>query len=141
MSSQPIRVLFVDDNRLMAQALERRLGFETSMQYAGWVESAADAVRVAQESRADVVMLDVDMPGDSFDLVRQLNEAAPRVKVVMFSGYSRAEYVDHAVDVGAWGYISKNESIDVIIDAICRVAAGEFVLSPDVESARGPGSG
>lgn len=136
MSQRPIRVLFVDDNRLMAQALERRLGFETAVVYAGWVESSADAAQAIQTLRADVVMLDVDMPGDSFEVARTLAEEWPDARVVMFSGYARAEFVDRAVDVGAWGYISKNESMETIIDAIRRVAAGEFVLSPDAASVR-----
>lgn len=136
MTPRPIRVLFVDDNRLMAQALERRLAYETAVAYAGWVENSAEALRSAKDSRADVVMLDVDMPGDSFEVARTLGEELPSARVVMFSGYARTEYIDKAVDVGAWGYISKNESMETIIDSIQRVAAGEFVLSPDAAAIR-----
>lgn len=133
---KPIRVLFVDDNQLMAKALERRLGFENEVVYAGWVESPAMAAQAAKDTRADVVMLDVDMPGDSFALARELSTTQPDVKVVMFSGYTRPEYVDRAVDVGAWGYISKSETMETIISSIRRVASGKFVLSPEAESAR-----
>lgn len=137
MTAQPIRVLFVDDNRLMAEAMERRLGCESTIAYAGWVNTSAMAAKAVRDLHADVVMLDVDMPGDSFDVAREISEELPAAKVVMFSGYARSEYVDRAVDVGAWGYVSKNESMETIIDAIQRVAAGEFVLSPDAASARG----
>ena len=136
MKPEPIRVLFVDDNQLMAEALERRLGFETGVKYAGWVESSADAERAAREFHADVLMLDVDMPGDSFEVARALSATMPQLKIVMFSGYTRAEYIDRAVDVGAWGYVSKSESMETIIDAIRKVAAGDFVLSPEAESMR-----
>lgn len=134
--SAPIRVLFIDDNRMLAAAFERRLNLESTIQYAGWSESSHDAPRLAKENRADVVLLDIDMPGDSFAIVRQLADSCPEVRVVMFSGYVRSEFIDKAVDAGAWGYVSKNEGIEVVIDAIRRVAAGEFVLSPDVESER-----
>jgi DNA-binding NarL/FixJ family response regulator len=134
MISKPVRVLFVDDNQLMAGSLERRLAFEKQVMYVGWVADPTDAARVAQEADADIVMLDVDMPGDSFELARELSTMLPNVKVVMFSGYTKADYVDRAVDVGAWGYISKSETMETIISAIRRVASGEFVLSPEAES-------
>jgi two-component system response regulator DesR len=100
------------------------------------VESSADAERAAREFHADVLMLDVDMPGDSFEVARALSATMPQLKIVMFSGYTRAEYIDRAVDVGAWGYVSKSESMETIIDAIRKVAAGDFVLSPEAESMR-----
>ena len=140
MKPTPIRELFVGDNQLMAKALERRFGFEDEVAYAGWVEFPGDAARVARDAEADIIMLDTDMPGDSFELTRELSVALPRVKVVMFSGYTRPEYVDRAVDFGAWGYVSKSETMDTIISAIRRIASGEFVLSPDAESARGGGA-
>jgi DNA-binding NarL/FixJ family response regulator len=132
----PIRVLFVDDNRMLATAFERRLNLEPEIQYAGWADTSNDACALAREKDADVMLLDIDMPGDSFSIVKQMAEQCPDVRVVMFSGYVRPEYIDRAVDAGAWGYVSKNEGIEVVIDAIRRVAAGEFVLSPDVESTR-----
>ncbi len=132
--NRAVRVLFVDDNRLLAEGLGRRLGFETGLEYVGWVEAAGSALSTAEQSRADVVVLDVDMPGDSFGIVHDFGSAAPAIKVVMFSGHIRRDYVDRAIDAGAWGYISKNESMDVVIDVIRRVADGEFVLSPDVEA-------
>ena len=135
MSPETIRVMFVDDNRLMAEGLQRRLAFETGLEYVGWVESAGEALQTAEDTKAGVVVLDVDMPGDSFGLVQRFAQSAPGVRVVMFSGHIRREFVDRAIDSGAWGYISKNESMGVVIDAIRRVAGGEFVLSPDVEAA------
>jgi DNA-binding NarL/FixJ family response regulator len=118
----------------MAEGLRRRLGFETGLEYVGWVETAEEALPTADQTKADVVVLDVDMPGDSFELVQRFGSEAPSVKVVMFSGHIRREFVDRAIDAGAWGYISKNESMGVVIDAIRRIAGGEFVLSPDVEA-------
>jgi DNA-binding NarL/FixJ family response regulator len=134
MITSPVRVLFVDDNRLLAEGLGRRLGFETGLTYVGWVETTVDALRTADESRPDVVVLDVDMPGDSFGVVQELGKTAPQIKVVMFSGHIRKDYVDRAIDAGAWGYISKNETMNVVIDVIRRIAGGEFVLSPDVQA-------
>ncbi len=135
MSQAPIRILCVDDNRLMAEALERRLVMEKRIQWAGWVEHSVDLPRAIREGRPDVVMLDIDMPGrDSFDVLRDLVENSPEVKVIMFSGHVRADYIDRAVDAGAWGYLSKNDSMDDVMSAILRAFRGEFVLSPDATS-------
>jgi DNA-binding NarL/FixJ family response regulator len=130
-----VRVLFVDDNYLLAEGLRRRLGFERGLEYVGWAQTSEEAVGAAERGKADVVVLDVDMPGDSFELVRRFGEVSPAVKVVMFSGHIRRAFADRAIDSGAWGYISKNEAMDIVFDAIRRVAEGEFVLSPDVEAA------
>ena len=135
MSQSPIRILCVDDNRLMAEALERRLAMEKRIEWAGWVEHSVDLPRAIAEGRPDVVMLDIDMPGrDSFEVLRDLVENSPEVKVIMFSGHVRADYIDRAVDAGAWGYLSKNDSMDDVMSAILRAFRGEFVLSPDATS-------
>jgi DNA-binding NarL/FixJ family response regulator len=135
MTGKPIRVLCVDDNRFIADAMARRLLLEESMEWAGWLEQVAGPEDVLQ-ARPDVVMLDVDMPGfDSFELVRRLGELSPQTRILMFSGHVRADYIDRAVDAGAWGYVSKNESIGDVLAAIRRVAQGEFVTTADVDAA------
>jgi two-component system response regulator DesR len=130
---KPIRVICVDDNRLMAEAMERRLALETKLEWGGWIENPALAGAAVRDAKPDIVLLDIDMPGyDAFELLDELSRTAPDVRVVMFSGHIRAEYIHKAVDGGAWGYVSKNESLDDVMDAIRRVAAGEFILTPDV---------
>ena len=130
---RPIRVLCVDDNRLMAEALERRLAIETRLQWAGWLEEPGSAGAVIAQSKPDIVLLDIDMPGhDPFALLAELARTAPDVRVIMFSGHVRTDYINKAVDGGAWGYVSKNEGLDEVMNAILRVAAGEFILTPDV---------
>lgn len=139
MSAAPVRVMCIDDNRLMAESMQRRLTFEKGFEWAGWVEDSADAPDAAIKARPDVVMLDIDMPGrDCFDLVRELCRIVPASRVLMFSGHVRPDYVDRAVEAGAWGYVSKNDSMDDVLAAIKRVAAGEFVLTPDVSTATRP---
>lgn len=133
MSRAPIRVLCIDDNRLLAEALERRLSLADGLEWAGWVEHASDATRVVRERRPDVALMDIDMPGtDSFSLVRAFGAVSPETRALMFSGHVRREYVDRAVDAGAWGYLSKSDSLEGVIAAIRSVSLGEFVLSPEV---------
>jgi len=125
MISKPVRVLFVDDNQLMAGSLERRLAFEKQVMYVGWVADPTDAARVAQEADADIVMLDVDMPGDSFELARFL------------------EHVD--VVVAVHGYGPPGRSNDVLVGGSNRrlaahLASGlrtlgdEFTIVDDIDA-------
>jgi two-component system response regulator DesR len=131
----PVRILCIDDNRLIAEALERRLATEPRLQWVGWVSNLVDAAGQALQARPDVVLLDIDMPGrDSFDVLREIAATLPSAKIVMLSGHVRLEYVDRAIDAGAWGYLSKNESMEDLFAAIMRIALGEFVLSAEVEA-------
>ncbi len=132
--NQPVRVLCVDDNRLIGEAMARRIANEPRMEWAGWVSDSTEAVAAAKEKRADVVLLDIDMPGDSFQVLVDIVRLAPGAKVVMLSGHVRLEYIDRAIDGGAWGYLSKNENMDDLLRYVLSIAAGEFILSPEVEA-------
>jgi two-component system response regulator DesR len=123
----------VDDNRLVAEAVELRLRSEPNVEWAGWLSDTDDLLSGIEQAKPDVLLLDVDMPGhDAFGLLRELNARIPGVRTVMFSGYVRSDYIDRAIAAGAWGYVSKNEAFDELLAAIHQVTAGEFALSGDV---------
>lgn len=135
MPSEPIRVLCVDDNDFVAEAIERKLRREPGFQWAGWLPDTLDLTDRVKRSGADIVLLDVDIPGrDSFEALAELSAAAPEVRVIMLSGHVRSDFIDRAVEAGAWGYLSKGEENDVILDAIRRVAGGGFALGIEAES-------
>jgi DNA-binding NarL/FixJ family response regulator len=129
----PVRLMCVDDNALVAQAVERRVACEPDMAWSGWAERTDDVLAHVQRENPDVILLDIDMPGrDAFEVVREIAQQFPDARVVMFSGYVRADYIERAIDAGAWGYISKNESVSDMLAAVRRVAAGEFMLTQEV---------
>jgi DNA-binding NarL/FixJ family response regulator len=128
-----IRVVCVDDNRLLAEAVERRLNMDGGFEWAGWLARTETLLEDVARLKPDVLLLDIDMPGrDPLDLLQDLAANVPETRVVMFSGYVRREYVDRAIEAGAWGYISKNASIEEVLAAIEQVASGEFVLTSEV---------
>lgn len=131
----PIRVLCVDDNDFVAEAIRRKLSLNPGFVWAGWLPEAENLVPKVKELAADVVLLDIDMPGkDSFEALGELAAASPDTRVIMLSGYVRADYIDRAVEAGAWGYVSKNESTDTILAAIQQVARGGFAMGSEVEA-------
>jgi two-component system, NarL family, response regulator DegU len=135
MPDQAIRVLCVDDNDFVAEAIRRKLSLDPNFSWAGWLPEARDLTSKVKETRADVVLLDIDMPGkDSFEALAELAAQCPDARVIMLSGYVRSDYIDRAVEAGAWGYVSKNENTETILAAIQQVAGGGFAMGSEVEA-------
>jgi DNA-binding NarL/FixJ family response regulator len=132
-SIPPIRILCVDDNELVCQALERKFAGLDGFEWCGSLGDAADLVQRTVECEADVVLLDVDMPGpDALSCIPLIQKARPECRVVVLSGMLTQALVDKALDAGASGYLSKADSSGEIIEAVRRVAEGEIVFSPEV---------
>lgn len=128
-----IRIACVDDNRMLVDAMAAQIDSLGDFHWVGWLENSPDIVEAIQSLKPDIVLMDIDMPGpDPFGTVETLSIASPNIRVLMFSAYVRQDYVDRAITCGAWGYVSKNESMHDVIDALRRAHRGEFVLTPEV---------
>ena len=133
MKSQPTRVMCVDDNQLVADALQRRVDMDSRFEWAGWVARTHELADHVTRAKPNVLLLDIDMPGpDPFAKVQEISRSFPDLRVLMFSAYINLDFIDRAVASGAWGYVSKNESMHEVLDAIARAAAGEFVFTTEI---------
>ncbi len=129
MGTSPIRVMCVEDNELVADAIGRKLSKDARFEWLGWVNTQPALLSAAIERKPDVVCMDLDIPGqDALQMIRALKAASPNSRVLVLTGHVREDYVNHTVDAGAWGYLSKAEESRVIVESIRRIAAGEFVL-------------
>ncbi len=138
MKSDQIRILCVDDHEFLVEGLRSRIEHETDMEYVGRLGTAEHLVEEVQKARATVVLLDVDMPGpDVFDAIAQLLRVEPGVRPIMLSAHVRDRYLNSAYKAGAWGYLSKADAPEEIIDCIRRVAAGEQCFSSSVQETGG----
>lgn len=130
-ASATIRVLSVDDHSIVAKGLKAGLQTERDIEVVGWRATADDLVRAVDETRATVALIDVDMPGvTAFEAIEELHRERPGVRCVVLSAFTRDHYIDSAVAAGAWGYLSKNDEFDAIIEGVRRVARGEFAFGP-----------
>lgn len=137
-TNQPIKVLCADDNEAIGEAVRLKLACSGGFEWLGQLPTAERLTEEASSLLPDVVLLDIDMPGpDPFEAVQELSRSCPDVRVVMFTGHARRELIDRAFEAGAWGYLSKTEATDTIVETIRRVASGEFVLGPDAEAVLG----
>jgi DNA-binding NarL/FixJ family response regulator len=126
MESARIRVLCVDDSDPFTAAWNRLLSIQPDMESAGTLNRADELVRVARDSRADVVLLDLTMVGrDPLDALSELRQTCPEIKVVVCSGWNDRARKERASQAGASGYVDKIEKPSRILDVLRKVAGGE----------------
>lgn len=129
-----VGVLCVDDNPRVADALRLKVTRAGGFTWAGHLLAADDLLKHATDP-VKLVILDLDLPGlNPFTAMRELAEQNENIRVVVFSGHVRRDLVDRVLSNGAWGYVSKNDGEDELIDALRRVLAGELAMSPEVRS-------
>jgi len=133
MTQTPIRVLCVDDHAFLVEGLKARLDVEADMEFVGHLSTAGNLTGHVRRTRADVVLLDIEMPGeDAFEQMAELNRLSPHVRTILLSAHVRDHYIDAAYQAGAWGYISKSDSPDAVIDGIRKVHSGEPAFGAEV---------
>lgn len=128
---QPIRVVLVDDERLIRVALGRILS-EAGLDLVGEATNSDDAIELALNLRPDVMLIDIRLPGISgVRAIERIGLLAPGSRVLVLTR-SQENRVVEAILAGASGYILKSAPPKAIIAAIRATAAGESVLSPEI---------
>lgn len=131
-----IRVMLVDDHRIVREGLAFMLDDVEGMDLVGEAESGEEMLDLLPSLAPDVVLLDVRMPGMSgLDALEAALTRHPELKVIMLSMHDQAGYVRQAVDVGAFGYLLKNTGLDELVHAIELVANGRPYLQGELAGA------
>ncbi|MFD5781679.1 response regulator [Streptomyces sp. NPDC058220] len=128
-----IRVLLADDQALLRSAFRVLVDSEPDMEVVGEAADGAQAVALARSTRADVVLMDIRMPGTDGLAATRLISADPDlagVHVVMLTTFEVDEYVVQSLRAGASGFLGKGAEPDELLNAIRIAAAGEALLSP-----------
>ncbi|AGS69088.1 response regulator [Streptomyces collinus] len=128
-----IRVLLADDQALLRSAFRVLVDSEPDMEVVGEASDGAEAVLLAQESGADVVLMDIRMPGTDGLAATRLISADPslaRVRVVILTTFEVDDYVVQALRAGASGFLGKGSEPEELLNAIRVAAGGDALLSP-----------
>jgi DNA-binding NarL/FixJ family response regulator len=130
------RVLLVDDHPML------RLGLKTALkgrstEICAEAGSAAEALSVLEkETEIDLVLLDIDLPGeDGLEILKQLRRRHPQTRVIMFSHHRSKHWIEQALELGASGFLSKDDRPETICSLIESAMDGHVILSPTIQSA------
>ena len=123
------RVFLVDDHHLVRSGVRAEIG--DAVDVVGDADDVDAAIELIVERRPDVVLVDVHMPnGGGKRVIEEVLRAAPEVRFLALSVSDAAEDVIAIIRAGARGYVTKAISGPDLVDAVCRVAAGDAVFSP-----------
>jgi DNA-binding NarL/FixJ family response regulator len=127
-----IRVLLADDHTIVRAGLKEILADTGDIAVAGEAGSGSEVLAQARERDYDVLVLDMSMPGRSgIELIKQLKAEKPKMRILVLSMHSEAQYAVRAVKAGASGYLTKDSAADQLVAAIRRIAAGGAFVSPE----------
>jgi len=126
------RVLIVDDHVMLRESMRVALELAGN-DVIGEAGDGNEALRLVEELRPSIVLMDVSLPGpDGIEVTRRLCARDPELRVVMVTMHSNPALVARAVRAGASAYLTKDFSMQEVVTAVEKVAAGDVVLSPNL---------
>ena len=129
----PIRVLIVDDHSVVREGLRLILETDPGIEVIGEAIDGVAALRLAEETAPDVVLMDLRMPGmDGLEALARLRRTQPAAAVVILTTYNEDDLLLRALHAGARGYLLKDTDRATLFNAIRAAARGETLLQPEV---------
>jgi two-component system, NarL family, response regulator DegU len=127
------RILIIDDHQLFREGVKRILEFEKSFQVVAEGNDGSEAIELVETYNPDVILMDINMPNmNGVEATSDLIKNYPESKVIILSIHDDENYVTHALQTGASGYLLKEMDADALIEAIKVVADGGSYLHPKV---------
>ncbi|GAB3436283.1 transcriptional regulator [Flindersiella endophytica] len=134
--SDVIRVLVVDDHRVVRHGLRTFLDVQDDIDVVGEAGDGGEAVSAAEQLEPDVILLDLQLPTiDGVEALRMLRDRGSKAKVLVLTSFTEPSSVVPALRAGAAGYLFKDVDPDALAQAIRAVHAGQVLLEPEVAAA------
>lgn len=128
-----IRILIADDHTVVREGTRQVLEHEADMEVVAEAGDGEEAVRLAGETKPDVVIMDINMPRlDGIGATKKIKELYPKTSVLVLSAYDDDQFVFSLIEGGAAGYLLKSASGREIVDAVRAVNTGDSVLHPSI---------
>src|ERR1044071_3924847 len=122
-------ILIIEDHMSFANAIERLLAGNPDLEIVDIVQSGEEALKKLPELKVDLVLVDVSLPTmNGIDLVQQIRTEFPHIRCLMLSGHMTPKYVKRSLEVGASGYILKDD-VNGILEGIQRALDGRIYVS------------
>ena len=128
-----IKILIADDHPLFRQGLKNAFGDTSDIEVVSEVDNSNDILGKVREYNLSLVLLDISMPGKGgLEVLKQLKTEFPKTPVLILSVYPESQYAVRFIKAGASGYLTKESSIDTLLDAVRKVAQGGNYASADI---------
>lgn len=139
----PMKIAICDDHRIVIEGLERLLADAEGLAMAGSALNGEDMLELLERTIADVVLLDLNMPGmEGAEVMQHIKQRWPATKVIILTMEDGPAMMRHLMDHGADGYVLKTSGREELITALHAVHAGRPYFSPEItESLLKPGTG
>ena len=122
-------ILIIEDHRLFANAIQRLLSGQSDLEIVDIVKSGEEALKKLPELKVDLALVEVSLPNMSgIDLVQKMRTEFPHLRCLMLSGHTTPKYVKRSLEVGASGYILKDD-VNGILEGIRRALDGGIYVS------------
>lgn len=128
-----IKILLADDHKIMRDGLRSLIEKNSQLEIVGEAEDGRTTVKLAQELRPDIIIMDIGMPDlNGIEATRRIKAIVPKTRVIALSMYYDKRFVSGMLEAGASGYLRKDSGIDELVRAIQAVAENGTYLSPGV---------
>lgn len=133
---EKIKILFADDHAIVRDGLRSLFKSDPGFVIVGEAADGAEAVRLVEENRPDVAVLDISMPNvNGIEATGIIKERNPETKVLILTIHENEEYIHELIMAGADGYVLKNAEKKEIFDGVRAVASGSTYFSSNVSRA------
>jgi len=121
-----IRIVIAEDQKMLRGALGTLLNFEEDLEVIGQAGDGEEAIRLIDQLKPDICLLDVEMPlKNGLEVAEEIKTISPNSKVVVLTTFARPGYFERAMKTGVHGYLLKDGSIEDLAGSIRRVMAGK----------------
>jgi DNA-binding NarL/FixJ family response regulator len=123
-------ILLVEDQTVVRAGLRELIDAEPDFSICAESETVSKALEAARQERPDLAIIDLSLPdGSGIDLIKRLRADLPELRMLICSMHDESLYAERAVNVGAHGYVNKQESTDHVLEAVRKVLSGRTYLS------------
>ena len=131
--NRPIQVLIIEDQWMIRDGLATLAGISENIEVVATGANGFDAIKLAEEHRPDVILMDIKMPGmDGIDATREIKQRHPAINVLMLTTFEQDDLIRSSLEAGAIGYLTKDIAGEDLAQAIVSASAGIVQLTQSV---------
>jgi DNA-binding NarL/FixJ family response regulator len=114
-----IRVLLVDDHKIIREGISRLLQFESDIEVVGEAADGIEAIDLADQLQPDVIVMDINMPEmNGIETIRIIHDRHPDIRIIGLSMYMDKEVIDAVLEAGAISYLTKDGPSEVLLETL-----------------------